>query len=135
MSSQIFLNIPVKDLPKSVSFFTALGFKFNPQFTDEKATCMIINDHAFVMLLVEPFFQTFTPKSLVNAHQSTEAMIGISVENPEKVDEMVNTAIASGGTEARAPQDLGFMYTRSVNDPDGHIWEFFWMDPSGMAPQ
>lgn len=135
MASKIFLNLPVKDLQKSIAFFTKLGFSFNAQFTDEKATCMIINEEAFVMLLVEGFFQTFTPKTLVNAHQQTEALAAISAENRERVDELTQIAIAAGGSEVRAPQDHGFMYSRSINDLDGHIWEFFWMDPTTVAPQ
>jgi predicted lactoylglutathione lyase len=135
MANKIFLNLPVKDLQKSIAFFTKLGFSFNPNFTDEKATCMIVSEEAFVMLLVEPFFQTFTPKALVDAHQHTESLVALSTDSREKVDELVGLAVAAGGSEARPPQDHGFMYNRSVNDLDGHIWEFFWMDPKAIPPQ
>ena len=135
MNTKIFINLPVKDLQKTIAFFTKLGFSFNAQFTNENAACMIINDEAFVMLLVEAFFQSFTPKTLVNAHQQTEALAALSAESRERVDELINIAIAAGSSEVRAPEDHGFMYSRSINDLDGHIWEFFWMDPKAVNPQ
>lgn len=135
MTTKIFVNLPVKDLQQTIAFFTKLGFSFNPQFTNEKATCMNINEEAFVMLLVEEFFKTFTPKSISDARQNTEVIMALSADSREKVDEMFQTALSAGGTEAREPQDLGFMYNRSFNDLDGHIWEVFWMDPNGMPPQ
>lgn len=131
MATQIYLNLPVKDLDRSVEFFTALGFSFNPDFTDENATCMIINDDAYVMLLVEGFFKTFTSKSIADAASSTEAIMAFSVDSREGVDDMYRKAIAAGGTESQPVQDYGFMYSHSFQDLDGHLWEVMWMDPAG----
>jgi predicted lactoylglutathione lyase len=131
MATQMYLNLPVKDLDKSVEFFTALGFSFNPAFTDENATCMIINDDAYVMLLVESFFKTFTSKSIADASSTTEAIMAFSVDTREAVDQMVRTALTSGGTPSQEAQDYGFMYSHSFQDPDGHLWEVMWMDPAG----
>jgi hypothetical protein len=136
MASKIFLNLSVKDLQKTNAFFTALGFRFNPHFSDDKATCMLVNDEAFVMLLQENYFRGFTPSSKVvaNAHQVTEVLIAISQESRADVDAMLQKAIAAGGTEAREAQDHDFMYSRAINDLDGHIWEIFWMDPNAVPP-
>ena len=131
MATQIYLNLPVKDLDRSVQFFTALGFSFNPDFTDENATCMIINDDAYVMLLVEGFFKTFTSKDIVDASGSTEAIMAFSVDSREGVDDMFNKALAAGGKESQPAQDYGFMYSHSFQDLDGHLWEVMWMDPAG----
>jgi predicted lactoylglutathione lyase len=131
MATQIFVNLPVKDLDKAVEFFTALGFSFNPDYTDENATCMIINDNAFVMLLVEGFFKTFTSKDIVDASGSTEAIMAFSVDSREGVDDMFNKALAAGGKESQPAQDYGFMYSHSFQDLDGHLWEVMWMDPAG----
>lgn len=128
MVTQIFVNLPVRDLARSVDFFTKLGFQFNPQFTDENATCMILNDTSFVMLLVEPFFQTFTKKSIADTTQSNEVALAIALESREKVDEMTATALTSGGSPANDPQDHGWMYSQSFQDPDGHVWEPMWAD-------
>src|SRR5690349_5278593 len=110
MATQIFLNLPVKDLKKSIDFFTHLGFTFNPQFTDENATCMIIGENIFAMLLVEKFFQTFTQKEIANAHTTTEAIIAISVDNRDQVNTMVHKAIEAGGSSHREVKDHGWMY-------------------------
>ncbi|MDI3213298.1 VOC family protein [Arthrobacter sp. AL12] len=131
MAKQMFLNLPVKDLDTSVQFFTALGFSFNPDFTDENATCMIINDDAFVMLLVENYFKTFTSKPIADARSTTEAIMSFSLGSREAVDELVRTALTAGGAPSEEAQDYGFMYTHSFQDPDGHLWEVFWMDPAG----
>jgi predicted lactoylglutathione lyase len=131
MATQMYLNLPVKDLGKTVAFFTALGFSFNPAFTDENATCMIINDDAYVMLLVENFFKTFTSKAVADASSTTEAIMAFSVDTREAVDEMVRKALTSGGTPSQEAQDYGFMYSHSFQDPDGHLWEVMWMDPAG----
>jgi predicted lactoylglutathione lyase len=131
MATQIFMNLPVRDLDRSVQFFTALGFTFNQDYTDENATCMVINDDAFVMLLVEKFFKTFTAKEIVDATSATEAIMAFSVDSREAVDEMVGKALAAGGTESQPVQDYGFMYSHSFQDPDGHLWEVMWMDPAG----
>ena len=131
MATQIFMNLPVRDLDRSVQFFTALGFKFNQDYTDENATCMVINDDAFVMLLVEKFFKTFTAKEIVDATSATEAIMAFSVDSREEVDQMVGKALAAGGSESQPLQDYGFMYSHSFQDPDGHLWEVMWMDPAG----
>jgi predicted lactoylglutathione lyase len=127
---KIFVNLPVKDLDRSVAFFTKLGYKFNPQFTDENATCMIVGDDIFVMLLVERFFQTFTPKPIADAKSNTEALVGLSVTSRDEVNRIVETALAAGARRYREPQDHGFMYQWGFEDLDGHIWEYFWMDPA-----
>ena len=127
MARQIFVNLPVKDLPRSVAFFTALGFSFNPQFTNENATCMIVDENIFVMLLVEPFFQGFIKKSICDAHKSTEVLVCLSCESRAEVDELVTKAVAAGGTIPRDPEDHGFMYGHAFEDPDGHIWELVYM--------
>ena len=132
MATQIFVNLPVKDLARSTEFFTRLGYKFDPQFTDEKAACMIVSDDIYVMLLLEKFFQTFTTKPIADATQSTEVLMALSCDSRAKVDEQVRKALAAGGTSARAPQDHGFMYGHGFDDLDGHIWELFYMEPSAV---
>jgi predicted lactoylglutathione lyase len=131
MATQIYVNLPVKNLDNTVEFFTALGFSFNPDYTDENATCMIINDDAYVMLLVEGFFKTFTSKDIVDSTGSTEAIMAFSVDSREGVDDMYQKAIAAGGKESQPVQDYGFMYSHSFQDLDGHLWEVMWMDPAG----
>ena len=128
MASQMFVNLPVKDLKRSVDFFTALGFSFNPQFTDDNATCMIVSDHNFVMLLVESFFQSFTPKPISDARRQTEVLVAISCDSRGAVDEIIAKAVAAGAATPKPPQDLGFMYQHGFEDLDGHQWEFFYMD-------
>lgn len=132
MKSQIFVNLPVRNLKKTREFFTKLGFMFNPKFSDENAVCMIISDDAFAMLLVEKFFKTFTKKQISDAKKSTEVMVALSVGSRGEVDEMMSTVLMAGGKEARAPEDLGYMYGRAFEDLDGHIWEVFHMDESQM---
>lgn len=129
-ANQIFVNLPVKNLDKSVEFFSKIGFEFNPQFTDENATCMVISEHIFAMLLVEDFFRTFTKKDISNAETMTEVIIALSAESKEQVDEIVNKALAAGGKESNDPVDHGFMYSWSFQDIDGHLWEVMYMDPT-----
>lgn len=129
MSRKIFVNLPVKDLDASIAFFTKLGFTFNPQYTDENATCMIVGDDAFVMLLVEDFFKQFTGKEITDATTSTEAIIAISTDSREEVDEIVKTALAAGGKASNDANDQGFMYSWSFQDIDDHLWEVVYMDP------
>ena len=129
MAKQIFVNLPVKDLRRSVTFFTALGYTFNPQFTDENATCMIVDDNIFVMLLVEPFFKTFTKKAVADATKSTEVLVCLSCDSRAEVDDLVRKARAAGGTTPSEPQDHGFMYQHGYQDPDGHLWELVHMEP------
>jgi uncharacterized protein len=123
MATKIFVNLPIKDLNRTVDFFTKLGFSFNPQFTDENATCMIIGEDIFVMLLVEKFFKSFTKKEICDATKDAEVIIALSAESREKVDQMINRVINAGGREPREPQDHGWMYGRSFQDIDGHLWE------------
>lgn len=132
MTTQIFVNLPVRDLDKSIAFFTHLGFRFNPQFTDDSATCMIVDDDIFVMLLTEDRFRTFTPNEICDARRFTEVLICLSVESRTKVDALVKGALAAGGNTYKEPQDFGFMYGHGFQDLDGHIWELVHMD--GMPP-
>jgi predicted lactoylglutathione lyase len=132
VTTKIFVNLPAKDLNKTIEFFTKLGFKFNPQFTDENATCMIVGEDIFVMLLVEKFFKTFTKKEICDTSKNTEVIVALSVEGREKVDQMINKAIEAGGTESRESQDHGWMYGRSFEDINGHIWEIIYMDESAL---
>lgn len=132
MSSKIFVNLPVKDLKRSVDFFTKLGYTFNPQFTDDNATCMIISDDIFAMLLVEDYFKGFSKKEIVDTSKANEVLIALSAESREAVDEMVNKAVAAGGKAPNDKQDHGFMYQWGYQDLDGHIWEIMWMDPSAV---
>jgi len=132
MATRIFVNLPVKDLTRSVEFFTTLGYRFNPQFTDENATCMIIGDDSFVMLLVETFFTTFTSKPIADAKRSTEVIVALSANSREEVNFMVETALAAGARRHREPDDKGFMYAWGFEDLDGHTWEYFWMDPAAV---
>lgn len=134
MATQIFLNIPVKDLQRSIAFFTKLGYTFNPKFTDENATCMIVSDTIFVMLLNENRFRDFTDKTIIDAHKHVEMITAISVESRAKVDELVNKAIEEGATEPKPSQDYGWMYYRQFHDLDGHVWEILFADES-QIPQ
>ncbi|MET0351523.1 MAG: VOC family protein [Rhizobacter sp.] len=134
MATKLFVNLPVKDLDRSVTFFKGLGYTFNPNFTDENATCMVLGEDNFVMLLVHPFFQTFTPKAIVDAHKSTEVIVCVSVDSREAVDEMVANAVKGGATLPNPSKDHGFMYQHGYQDLDGHLWEVVWMDPAAAAP-
>jgi predicted lactoylglutathione lyase len=134
MATHIFVNLPVKDLKRSVEFFTKLGYKFDPRFTDENATCMIVAESIFVMLLVESFFKTFTKKRLCDATKSTEVIVALSTDSRAKIDEMVATAVAAGATTPNDSKDYGFMYQNGFQDLDGHLWELFHMEPS-TAPK
>ena len=122
----------MKNLNSSVEFFTQLGFSFNRQFTDETATCMIVTDGIFVMLLTETKFKTFTPKEICDAKKYTEVLVCLALESRAKVDEMVQKAVAAGGTTYNEPQDHGFMYAHGFQDPDGHIWELIFMESSAL---
>lgn len=133
--NNIFVNLPVKDLNRSVTFFNHVGFEFNPQFTDETATCMMIGDHIFAMLLVEDKFKTFTDKEIVDATKSTEVLIALTAESRDHVDEIVNKALTAGGKPSKKPMDHGFMYEWGFQDLDGHTWEIFYMDPSAINQQ
>jgi len=132
VATKIFVNLPVKNLNKSIEFFTKLGFSFNQQFTDETATCMIVADDIYVMLLTEDKFKSFTPNKICDAKQYTEALVGLSLESRANVDEMVRKAVAAGGTTYNEAVDHGFMYAHGFQDLDGHIWELFYMEPGAV---
>jgi uncharacterized protein len=134
MKTKIFLNLPVKDLNRSIAFFTQLGFSFNPKFTDDKATCLIIGENINAMLLLEEFYKTFTNKEICNAATTSEVLISISIETREEVDEIIEKAVKAGGSEYMETRDYGWMYQRTFLDIDGHHWEVFYMDES-QIPQ
>jgi uncharacterized protein len=127
MSRQIFVNLPVKDLERSKAFFGALGFSFNPQFTDANAACMVVSDTIYVMLLIEPFFKGFTHKEIADANKVTEVLVCLSCDSRAELEDLVAKAVAAGGKAPRAPQDHGFMIQHGFEDPDGHIWELVHM--------
>ncbi|MES3019649.1 MAG: VOC family protein [Bacteroidota bacterium] len=129
MATNIFVNIPVKDLKKSMVFFAALGYQFNPNFTNDEGACMVVSDTIYVMLLVEKFFKTFTTKEICDASKNTESIICLSVERKDQVEEMVNKAVSAGGTIYSEPQDHGFMYQHAFQDLDSHLWEIVWLNP------
>lgn len=131
MAKQIFVNLPVKDLNKSVAFFTRLGFTFNQQFTDEKATSMTVGENIYAMLLVEPFFKTFIEKEVCDATKSTEVIICLSAESRKEVDDMVKNATDAGGIAGKF-NDHGWMYQGGFQDIDGHQWEVAYMDMSAL---
>ena len=135
MANQIFINLPVKDLNKSIEFFTKLGYTFNKQFSDANGTCMIISDDIFVMLLVEPFFNGFTKKETADTSKVSEAIICLSAENREGVDELVRKAVAAGGTTIEEADDQGFMYSHGYQDLDGHLWNILYMDPAAVQQE
>jgi predicted lactoylglutathione lyase len=132
MATKIFVNLPVKDLNKSIEFFTKLGFSFNPKFTDDKTTCMIIGENIFAMLLVEERFKDFNKKTISDAKKNTEVLIALDAESREKVDDIVKKAAEAGGSIYTEPQDHGWMYGHSFADLDGHQWEILYMDETAM---
>ncbi|MQP75942.1 glyoxalase/bleomycin resistance/extradiol dioxygenase family protein [Stenotrophomonas sp. MYb238] len=124
----IFVNLPVRDLDASKTFFAALGYAFNPQFTNQDAACMVVSESIYVMLLMEPFFQTFTPQPVCDARRQTEVITCLSVADRAAVDELVDKALAAGASEPMPARDYGFMYQRGFQDLDGHLWEIAYMD-------
>ena len=131
---QIFVNLPVHDLDRTIRFFTALGFEFNQEFTDNNAACMVIAPNIFAMLLIEDFFAGFIPgRQIADTSSSTEALIAVSADSRDAVDTMIRNAESAGGNEYREPQDHGWMYGRAFQDPDGHIWEVIYMDEVQLA--
>lgn len=131
--AQIFVNLPIKDMARSQAFFRSLGYEFNPQFTNEQGASLVLGENLFAMLLVEPFFQTFTQKTIVDAHRSVEVLVCLSCSSREEVDELVRKARAAGATVPNEAQDHGFMYGHGFTDLDGHVWELVHM--SGTPPQ
>jgi predicted lactoylglutathione lyase len=132
MHSEIYVNLPVKDLKRSVAFFTSLGYTFNPQFTDENATCMQLGGNLYAMLLTEPFFRNFTKKAITDTRESTEVLTCVACSSREQVDELVAKARAAGANVPREAQDHGFMYAHGYEDLDGHTWELVHM--TGAPP-
>jgi predicted lactoylglutathione lyase len=127
--SMIFVNLPVKDLPRSRAFYEGLGFSFNPKFSDDTAACLVFSEQIFAMLLTYEKWAQFTQKPIPTP-ASSEVMIALMMEDKAAVDAILRAGLARGGKEARPAQDLGFMYSRAMEDPDGHIWEPLWMDPA-----
>lgn len=133
MTKMIFVNLPVADLAKSMAFYSAIGFTNEPKFTDETAAAMQLSDTIVVMLLTHDKWKGFTTKSIPDARKSAQVMLALSSESKQEVDNLVSKAAAAGGTPDCNPlQDYGFMYGRSFEDPDGHVWETFWMDQSAI---
>lgn len=133
MPTKIFVNLPVKDLKRTTEFFTHIGFSFNPQFTDEKAACLVINEGSiYAMLITEEFFKTFTKKPISDATKNTEVLIALDAESRQEVDDMVRKAVEAGGSVYMESQDHGWMYGHSFADPDGHQWEVLYMDESAV---
>lgn len=132
MTTKIFVNLPVDDLNKSMAFYKAIGYSFNPQFTDETAACMVISEDIYTMLLTKPKFKDFTPKEICDAKKFTEVIVCLSCDSRAAVDDLVKKAVAAGATTPAEPKDYGFMYQHGYHDLDGHIWEVVWMDPSAI---
>jgi predicted lactoylglutathione lyase len=130
MPQMIFVNLPVSDLPKAKAFYESIGAVNEPKFTNDQAACMVISDTIFVMLLTHPFFQGFTSKKIADARETCQVLLCISSDSRDAVDAITDQAIAAGGRETRPAQDMGMMYSRSFEDPDGHVWEPMWMDPA-----
>lgn len=131
--SQVFINPPVKDLKRTIAFYTALGFKFDERFTNDDAAGMIIDDgHSYAMLLTHKHFKNFIKNDIADPSKVTQVLVALKYDSREAVDEAVRKAVEAGGRDAREPQDLPFMYGRAFADPDGHIWEPFWMDMNAV---
>ena len=136
MSTKIFVNLPVKDLKKSMEFFSKLGYSFNKQFTDEKAACMVVSEDIYYMLLLGKFFKTFSIKEITDTSKSNESISSLFLDSRKEVDEIVDMALAAGAKITRDPQEYeDWMYSRSFEDLDGHLWEYGWMDPGHVIQQ
>lgn len=135
MLRQIFVNLPIRDMARSQTFFKALGLSFNPRFTNEQGACLEIADNIYAMLLIEPFFQGFTRLPVADARKTTEVLIALSCDSRDEVNDLVAKAVAAGATTPNAPQDHGFMYQHGFADLDGHQWEVFWMDENAAPAQ
>lgn len=133
MSKMVFINLPVRDLKRTIAFFNALGFKFDERFTNDDAAGLIINEgHSYAMLLTHKHFKSFIKNDIADPSKVTQVLIALKYDSREAVDEIVRKAVEAGGKDAREPQDVGFMYGRAFADPDGHVWEPFWMDPNAV---
>jgi predicted lactoylglutathione lyase len=134
MINKIFVNLPVQDLKRSMAFFSNLGFSFNKQFTDENAACLVISEDIYAMLLTEPFFKTFIKKEIADSSRTTEVINALMCESRAEVDSILGKALAAGAKEYREAEDHGWMYGRSFEDLDGHLWEVGYMDPAHVEP-
>ena len=135
MARQIFVNLPVRDLNRSMAFFEKLGFKNNPQYTDETAACMVVSETIYLMILTERKFKEFTPKTIADATKTTEVLLALSCESRAELEALVSKAVSAGGSTYAEPKDYGFMYQHGFQDPDGHIFELFWMNPDAKPPK
>lgn len=133
-SRKVFVNLAVAELPRAKAFFEALGFAFDPHFSDQNAACMVLGPEGYVMLLTEPFFRGFTKREPCDTKTHSEALVAVSCESRAEVDDLFERALAAGGSVAMPTQDHGFMYARPFYDLDGHHWEPFWMDPAAIPP-
>lgn len=132
MTSSIFINLPVRDLAAAMAYYKALGFDHNPQFTDDTAACIVISETIYVMALTHDKFAQFSSKPIPDATRQTGALYALSRDSRAEVDAIADAGLRAGGSEAREASDFGFMYSRAVADPDGHVWEYVWMDLSQM---
>lgn len=130
--NQTYVNLPVKNINRTKDFFSSIGFEFNPQFSDDNSACMVINDNTFVMLLSESYFRTFINKPVADVASAAGGIIALSADSREHVDELADKALSAGGKQSKEPADHGFMYVRSFEDLDGHLWEIAFMDMSAM---
>ncbi|MGY4857585.1 VOC family protein [Cryobacterium sp. AP23] len=136
MSMMMFVNLPVADLDRATTFYSGLGFSLNPQFTDDTAACIVLDDgHIYLMLLTHDSWARFTSKSIVDSSMSSEVILSISADDRAGVDTLADTALATGGSFSYEPQDMGFMYSRSFQDPDGHLWEVVHLDTAAVPEQ
>ena len=133
MTTDVFINIPTTDLPRAKAFFEALGWRIEPNFTNDDAACVVVDDHVFLMVLTHGFFATFTDKPIADPHTSVQIEISLSRESRTAVDALADAAISAGGKEPRAAQDYGFMYSRGFEDPDGNLFGAVWMDATAAA--
>lgn len=133
MHRQIFVNLPIRDMARSQAFFKAMGYHFNPQFTNDQGACLELGEQLYAMLLVEDFFKTFTAKPVANAREATEVLVCLSCDSRVEVDSLVAKAVAAGGTAPRPAQDHGFMYGHGFEDLDGHIWELVYMEEAAAG--
>ena len=130
---QMFVNLPIRDMARSRAFYEALGYRFNPQFSNDQGACLVLGENLFAMLLVHAFFATFVDRPIADARQTVQVLVALPCASREEVDALTERALAAGATTPRGPQDLGFMYSRAYADPDGNIWEAFYMTESGAA--
>ncbi len=133
MHKQIFVNLPIESMARSQAFFRALGYDFNPEFSNDQGACLVVGENLFVMLLIKAFYATFTRKTIADARSTSEVLLCFSCDSRDEVDALAHKAVAAGGTMPRPAQDLGFMYSQSFDDLDGHTWEFVHMVDSSKA--